>query len=412
MRVMLRVVVVASVALAVPAVAAAGPSQLPILGGTPVQPGDFPTLVAVEIEIPGQGIAICTGTQIHPEWILTAAHCVLASELDVSTQEQATALIDVRFDATTAFEGGMLAQVTATIPKPEFSIGRLGDDDIGLIRIAAVDRMVQRVNADAADAPVGVDVTFVGYGQTTAGTSGRAFVLPGRSSTSCGAFGRSDETLLCFDQSDGMGQCFGDSGGPTFAMIDGIATQVGVTSFGDQSCSFFGAETRVDAEHAWLAQVIGSIKLRCVHDGFCAFGCPGALRDVDCGTCASADDCGPDQICDFAGSCLPAPYTAGGLGSACANDGECLTGGCLDAGEGGHCTSDCTDDDQCPSEFECIPAGGTRNVCWPGSPEEGGGCSTGGGDGAGGVLPLFGLLAILSRSSRASKNRSSRASVR
>jgi uncharacterized protein (TIGR03382 family) len=392
MRVMLRVVAV--VTLALPAVAIAGPGHAPILGGTPVDPGDFPTLVVVEIEIPGQGIAICTGTQIHPEWILTAAHCIDAEELDVSTQEQATALIDVRFDAINAFDAGMLAQVVATVPKTEFDRGRLGDDDIGLVRIAPVDRMVQRVNASAAAAPVGVDVTFVGYGQTTAGTSGRAFVLPGRSSTTCQQYGESDELLLCFDQTDGMGQCFGDSGGPTFAMIDGVATQVGVTSFGDQSCQFFGAETRVDAEYAWLAQVIGAIELRCVHDGVCAFGCPGALRDRDCATCANDADCGADQICDFAGSCLPAPYTTGGLGNACANDGECLTGSCLDAGEGGQCTSDCTGDDQCPAEFECISAGGDRNVCWPGSPGGGGGgCSTGGGA-SGGLA--FALLALLS----------------
>ena len=61
-----------------------------------------------------------------------------------------------------------------------------------------------------------------------------------------------DANLLCFNQTSGKGKCNGDSGGPSFATIDGTLLEVGITSFGDQNCQQFGADTRVDAEKEFI----------------------------------------------------------------------------------------------------------------------------------------------------------------
>ena len=67
------------------------------------------------------------------------------------------------------------------------------------------------------------------------------------------------------------------------------------------------------------------------------------------------------------GVCLPGPDEAGGLGSVCQGDTECLSHRCADAGEQlKHCVEECTPGNagSCPSEFACI-ADGAAGVCWP-----------------------------------------------
>jgi hypothetical protein len=44
----------------------------------------------------------------------------------------------------------------------------------------------------------------------------------------------------------GEGACHGDSGGPAFSEIGGVWHQIGVTSWGDPSCSSTGHYQRLD----------------------------------------------------------------------------------------------------------------------------------------------------------------------
>src|SRR5262245_27798291 len=96
----MRRIALASI-LCAAASASAGPAA-PIIGGTPATAGQYPSVVAVEV-----GGGLCTGTLITPEWVLTAAHCVLPAEVGASSQAQVTAGLQIHLGTVSAFSGGM-----------------------------------------------------------------------------------------------------------------------------------------------------------------------------------------------------------------------------------------------------------------------------------------------------------------
>jgi MYXO-CTERM domain-containing protein len=197
----------------------------------------------------------------------------------------------VVLDSTDIFTiQGRAIRAADTIPNPGFDVNALGNDDIGLIRLSepVTDRQVSALARTAAEVPAGISVVMVGFGTTNgvdpaAGDTGIEYVLRDRTSTSCSQVPLADVTLddanlLCFSQADNRGKCSGDSGGPSFARIGNVTKVVGVTSFGDTQCVYMGADTRVDAEIAFLDQHIPD--LACVSDGVCGTGC--GSSDTDC----------------------------------------------------------------------------------------------------------------------------------
>ncbi len=352
-----------------------------IIGGVAGAVGDFPTTVAVF------NGGLCTGTLIAPDLVLTAAHCITPSLLDMRDQAEVTANTRVILDVASLQEAqngdGMIVASAETIPHPNFSINGLGDNDIGLIRLQTpvTDRAPTVINRIASDAPVGVAVKQVGYGasEVGGGSAGRLFSLASRTSISCASFQASDTNLLCFSQVDGKGKCQGDSGGPSFATIGGIERVVGVTSFGDQTCAQFGADTRVDAELDFL--YMHAPELQCQADGACNEACDnnGLPVDEDCDVCEKDSNCEDMEVCEIAtGDCIPAPFTPGGEGSECSGSDDCASELCATDDDGGLCTHSCSSDDDCADGLECASAG-DQDICWPAS-EDSGWCSQGGGN--------------------------------
>jgi len=376
-------------------------SSSPIIGGTRATVGQFPTTVAL------YNGGLCTGTLIEPDLVLTAAHCITPSLLQMSTQAEVTANTVVLFDSTSVLSGGgRQVRLAETIPHPSFNVRALGDNDIGLVRLteSITDRAPTPINRIASDAPIGIAVTQVGYGMTRIGdqrSAGDLYYLTDKATIACSSYGVSDANMLCFSQRDGSGKCNGDSGGPSYATIGGVERVVGVTSFGDETCEQFGADTRVDAELDFLYQ--HAPELQCQGDGACneVCGADGLPRDPDCPVCESNDDCGDDEVCSD-GSCVAAPFTPGGLGSDCETSDDCASGMCADGSDGGRCTDTCDPaGDSCPDGFECVGAG-DRDVCWPADGEGGGasgGCSVGSGSGpgAGWLLALCALAWVRRR---------------
>ena len=365
-----------------------------IIGGTATKVGQYPTVVALTV-----GGGICTGTIVSPEWILTAAHCIDPDVIG-GTQQTITDGVRVYFntvDINTSAGRQNVRRASQTIPKPTFSINSLGANDIGLIKLSEPINEVLVLNAngvpepkplvaspinfDAAMAPVGVNVAMVGFGATAQGGGGSVgvqFALVNRTSTSCSSFGASNTNLLCFNQTDNKGKCQGDSGGPSFAMINGKQTVVGVTSFGDQNCAAFGADTRTDIEKTFIVQHAPQLEKK------------PCTMDTEC----------PDMGVCFMGACIKQPFSSGGLGATCTAGTECESGVCAD-GEGGmKCTTICAPgtDGSCPEGFECLDAGGGQGACWPEG--EGGGCCDASGSGAPTALFGIGFVALVLRRRR------------
>lgn len=382
----IRGLVLASALLATPAFA--GPGPAPIVGGTTASVGQFPTTVGIEL-----GGGLCTGTLLTKDWVLTAAHCVDPAVL-MQSQAQITASVRVHFDTVNLFTNpGMVVRASETIKHPSFSVNALGSHDIGLIRLATpvTDRPPVAVNLVPGKAPVGIPVTMVGFGVTSRTSPNSAGVerVVDQTSVSCASGGLSDSNLLCFSQVNGKGKCEGDSGGPSFAMIDGRQFQIGVTSFGDQNCAQFGADTRTDAETAFLFEHVP--ELACGADATCNAACgQGALPvDPDCG--CDADHPCPDGNTCFHDQCIVDPFAPSGVGSECVDGNSCQSGNCAAVGDEQLCVIDCTPgaEGACPDGFTCRDTSGGGGACWPA--DDGGCCSTGQG---GATTSFLGIAAV------------------
>lgn len=197
-----------------------------------------------------QGGALCTASVIAPTVLLTAAHCVLPSEVGSNAKFVVLPSNDVNKDTTEQLA------VKETHYDPSFEIDQLQNGhDIAVVILEQPTTLTPLpVGKKDPSSLVGKSVRLVGYGLDNAATQTGAGVKRQVTATV-----DSVDAKLMQIGGDGKDTCNGDSGGPALATIDGKETIVGITSFGDASCGSGGFDTRVDLYGSFLAKYLGSV---------------------------------------------------------------------------------------------------------------------------------------------------------
>lgn len=337
-----------------------------IIGGTPTGTAD-PEVFALLAPYP-----FCTATLIHPRVLLTAAHCVRDSFSSVTNHPD-------------GYWNGA-PDVRSTWAHPNYETTGLEEYDVALVLLEApITSVTPKAIPRSAIPPLGSG-RAVGYGQRAASGS---FPPSGDRYTI-----NLPVTAVTPGQvrygSPGAAICFGDSGGPFFATIDGVETQVAVHSYtNDQSCSG-GAGARVDVRRpdldAWFATnvcprdgqcdpacLVTDFDCTCAPDGQCTAACTRPEFDPDCPA-----NCGSDGIC-AAQACPIADVDCRLAGARCERADQCVGQRCTNDPQHPdmYCSMACTtvadcaalDDSECAQgtcRLRQVPIIAAGEACRPG----------------------------------------------
>ncbi|MFO7563174.1 MAG: trypsin-like serine protease [Enhygromyxa sp.] len=237
-------------ALLVPAIASAGEprgeveigvEQDPaVYGGTAAQPCGWPTAVFVSF-----GGWVCSGTLVHPDIVITAAHCPNSTAGRPST---------ISFGEG---QGGGQRQVGATCYSSPAWTGQVGGTDFGYCKL----------NAPVTDVPI---IPPAWGCETSALTSGREVVIVGFGQSDNGGSGSKREVTTVIQAigeqavigGGGKDACQGDSGGPVYIKLasefggDDTWRAFGITS-GGGACGQGGIFALMHEAIPWIEEHSG-----------------------------------------------------------------------------------------------------------------------------------------------------------
>ena len=229
------------------------------------------------------GETFCTGTLVSSTAIITAAHCF---EFGLDG--------DGFFIGSNAQDpnSGTLIPIASVHLHPTYLDDGEADIAVAILSRPATVRPIDFNRQEMNDTWVGKNLVFVGYGLQN---------VPPPMGEQSDNFQPKEGTRKSVEipiveimptafkyAAQGKNTCYGDSGGPAFAQVDGKLVVVGVTSWGDETCTEFGVNTRVDTYLPFVNTYVGRAAQ------------PGATDDNAAPVSSNAQDSDPQPTTDDA----------------------------------------------------------------------------------------------------------------
>ena len=238
--------------------AQAGTKSATIIGGSTVSSSDpdGASVVALVIQLQ-EGQAICTGSLLASDILVTAAHCIT----DESGRTVSASQVRLVFANDIRSSSRKIVNATGVKRHPDYDGDGGGKDqnDIAIVRFGGgipSGYQTATLLPSGSTIPKGSGAVLIGYGVNTmaGGGSGSGILRKVTVTVADGLFAR---TEVLIDQRNGKGACHGDSGGPAFTRSGGKLLLWGVTNRGDpvnapDDCKQFSVYTRITSQASFI----------------------------------------------------------------------------------------------------------------------------------------------------------------